>query len=457
MGPLGRADGRVDQDGLGPAPGNRFDRSIELAEALAHIVPGGAHTYAKGPDQYPSDCPPILTRGHGSHVWDVDGNELIEYGSGLRSVILGHAHPGVTKAVAAQLPLGSNFVRPAALEFEAAQDFLAAVPTMDMVKFAKNGSDVTTAAVRLARAVTGRSKVAFCSTQPFFSTDDWFIGSTPMAAGIPRAVSALSLTFPYGDLEGLRAMLTQHEGQVAAIVLEVETATPAPAGYLEAVVETAHTAGTLVVFDEMITGLRWALGGAHSLRGVTPDLVTFGKALANGFSVSALAGQRDIMERGGLATDKERVFLLSTTHGAEASGLAAMQATLAIHRHDGVAEQLASIGTRLTALVREVVASEGLSDHLIVRGHPANLVFATLGASGEPSQIMRTVFMRQLILRGILAPSFVVNAAHSEDDLERTVDAVARACPVYRSALESDDPSPWVGGRPVKPVFRAFT
>lgn len=434
----------------------RFDQSIELAKRLAHLVPGGAHTYAKGPDQYPVDCAPVLIRGQGSHVWDVDGNEFIEYGSGLRSIILGHAHPEVTKAVAAQLPLGSNFARPAVLELEAAQDFIAAVPTMEMVKFAKNGSDVTTAAVRLARAVTGRNRVAFCSTQPFFSTDDWFIGSTLMAAGVPQETAALSTTFPYGDVRALKDLLTQHEEQVAAVVLEVETTTPAPAGYLEAVVKTVRAAGALVVFDEMITGLRWALGGAHSLHGVTPDLATFGKALANGFSVSALAGRREIMERGGLETESERVFLLSTTHGAEASGLAAMRATLAVHQRDGVAEQLADAGVRLRNLVREVVAAEGLSKFIVVSGHPANLVFATLNAQFHASQIMRTVFMRQLILGGVLAPSFVVNASHSQDDLERTAEAVARACPIYRRALDADDPSPWLGGAPVKPVFRTF-
>lgn len=444
---------------VSPAPAlftRRFEKDIELAARLEAVVPGGAHTYAKGPDQYPADCPPIIVRGHGSHVWDADNNEFIEYGSGLRSVILGHAHQEVIQAVATQLPLGSNFVRPAALELESAEDFLAAVPTTQMVKFAKNGSDVTTAAVRLARAITGRSTVAVCSTQPFFSTDDWFIATTSMPAGIPSQVADLSVTFPYGDIDALRSLLQQHRDQVAAVVLEVETTDAAPIGYLEALMKVTHEAGALVIFDEMITGLRWALGGAHSLHGITPDLVTFGKALGNGFAISALAGRRELMERGGLKTDRERVFLLSTTHGAEACGLAAMRATLAVHRRDGIAEQLADIGSRLAGLVRQAVAAEGLDEFILVRGHPANLVFVTLDAQRNPSQQMRTVFMRQLILAGVLAPSFVVNSAHTPEDLERTAGAVSRACLAYRNALEADDVGRWMGGRPVKPVFRTY-
>lgn len=243
-----------------------FDGSLAAADRLAHLVPGGAHTYAKGPDQYPADCPLIIERGRGAHVWDVDGNEYVEYGSGLRSVILGHAHPRVDEAVAATLGQGMNFVRPSRLELEAAEDFLAAVPTMEMVKFAKNGSDVTTAAAKLARAATGRDVIAICRDQPFFSTDDWFIGTTPMAAGIPEVTRGLTVSFSYGDVESLRSMLGMYSGQVAAIFMEVEAgATIADPGYLQQVVEIAHQHGTLVVFDEMITGLRWALGGAHSL------------------------------------------------------------------------------------------------------------------------------------------------------------------------------------------------
>ena len=390
-------------------------------------------------------------------MWDVDGNEYVEYGSGLRSMILGHAHPAVNEAVIRALADGVNFVRPGIAELETAEAFLDAVPTMEMVKFAKNGSDVTTAAAKLARAVTGRDLIAVCSDHPFFSTDDWFIGTTPMHAGIPETIARLTTAFPYGDLAAVEAMFDAHDRRVAALFLEVETAhTPAPEGYLAALVELAHSRGALVVFDEMITGFRWALQGAHGLAGVTPDLATFGKGIGNGFSVSALAGRRDLMQLGGLDAGPEldRVFLLSTTHGSESTGLAALRATIDAHRREGVAEQLMERGARLRAAVEEVVAAAGLSAQVTVSGRDCNLVFGTRDADGAPSQGFRTLFMRELIRHGVLAPSFVVSAALTDDDIERTAAAVAAAMPAYAAALDSGDPSPWWGGPSIQPVFR---
>lgn len=431
-------------------------RSDQLNARLHAMVPGGAHTYAKGEDQYPEGLAPVIARGDGAHVWDVDGNEYIEYGSGLRAVSLGHAHPGVLGAVRRELYRGANFVRPGAVEVEAAQRFLETVPTAEMVKFAKNGSDVTTAAVRLARAVTERPLVAVCGDQPFFSTDDWFVAATPMAAGIPRPVADLTVSFPYGDLDSTDALLRRHAGQVACLVLEAATRKDPPPGYLAGLRDLAHRHGCLLVFDEMITGFRWSEAGAQGLYGIVPDLSTFGKALGNGFAVSALAGRRDLMERGGWHHDQERVFLLSTTHGAETHSLAAAMAVMQTYAEDGITARLHALGERLSSGVREAATSMGVSDHVVVRGRPSNLVFATLDEDGRPSQAYRTLFMRQLITGGVLAPSFVVSAALTEGDIDRTVDVVGQACAVYRKALDAGDPGPWMGGRPVKPAFRRF-
>lgn len=432
-----------------------FAQSLAAGRRLEALVPGGAHTYAKGPDQYPVDCAPIIVRGRGAHVWDLDGNEYVEYGSGLRSVILGHAHPQVNAAVRGQLDDGSNFVRPSLLELMAAEDFLHAVPTMDMVKFAKNGSDVTTAAVKLARAATGRGLVAICRDQPFFSTDDWFIGSTPMDAGIPQAVKDLTIDFPYGDIAAAEGMFDAHVGRIAAIVLEVESSgCQPPPGYLEALFALARTRGALIIADEMISGFRYALAGAHSLHGVTPDLVTFGKAIGNGYAVSALAGRREVMELGGLRGGRDRVFLLSTTHGAEGTGLAALRATIAVHRQEETARRLTEIGVGLRSAVESVVADAGLQDYVQVRGAPCNLVYATLDGTRKASQAFRTLFMRGLIHAGVLGPSFVVSSAITDADIERTASAVARLLPTYAQALEEGDATPYIGGRSVQPVFR---
>ncbi|MFC8833234.1 glutamate-1-semialdehyde 2,1-aminomutase [Streptomyces griseoincarnatus] len=432
----------------------RLPRSRAVNGRLHAAVPGGAHTYAKGDDQYPQDLAPVIDHGRGARVWDVDGNEYLEYGSGLRSVSLGHAHPRVLEAVRRELDRGSNFVRPSVVEAEAAERFLATVPTAEMVKFAKNGSDATTAAVRLARAVTGRRRVALCADHPFFSVDDWFIGTTPMSAGIPSETTDLTVTFPYGDLAAVEALFDRYPDEIACLILEPATQTEPPPGYLQGLRDLAHRRGSVLVFDEMITGFRWSEAGAQGLYGVTPDLSTFGKALGNGFAVSALAGRRELMEWGGLRHDGDRVFLLSTTHGAETHALAAAMAVQTTYVEEGVTARLHALGERLAAGVRDAAAAMGVAGHVVVRGRASNLVFATLDARGRPSQEYRTLFLRSLLTGGVLAPSFVVSGALEEADVDRTVDAVGQACAVYRKALDAGDPTPWLGGRPVRPVFR---
>jgi glutamate-1-semialdehyde 2,1-aminomutase len=423
-----------------------FDKSIAANARLHKAIPGGAHTYAKGDDQYPEDMAPVIERGLGAHVWDVDGNEYIEYGAGLRAVSLGHAHPRVVEAVRRELDRGSNFVRPSIIEADAAERFLASVPTADMVKFAKNGSDATTAAVKLARAITGRTKVAICSDHAFFSTDDWFITRTPMAAGIPDAIGDLTVAFPYGDLAATEELLRRYDGEIACLILEAATQQEPPAGYLEGLRDLVHSYGALLVFDEMITGFRFSEAGAQGMYGVTPDLSTFGKALGNGFAVSALAGKREFMERGGLRDTNERVFLLSTTHGAETHSLAAAMAVMDVYAEEGIAARLHERGEKLAAGVQEVALAAGVEDH-----------FATLDESFAPSQPYRTLFLRELLLGGVIGPSFVVSSALTDADIDKTVDVVAQACTVYRKALEAQDVSAFLPGRPVQPVFRKFS
>ena len=331
-----------------PVPANRsFESSNRLQARLHDLVPGGAHTYARGSDQYPEFMAPVLVRGQGCRVWDADGNEYIEYGMGLRSVTLGHGFRPVVDAVCSAIADGVNFSRPTALELAAAEDFLDLVPGADMVKFAKNGSDVTTAAVRLARAATGRVKVAVCE-QPFFSTDDWFIGTTQMDSGIPESSRDATVRFRYNDLDSLSAALAGDD--VACVILEAATSTSEPEpGYLQGVRRLCDRHGALLIIDEMITGFRWSAHGAQAVYGVEPDLSCWGKAMSNGFPLSALAGKREFMELGGLRTDRERVFLLSTTHGPETGSLAAFRAVVKAYAND---DPVAPDGTRWAAVGR---------------------------------------------------------------------------------------------------------
>jgi glutamate-1-semialdehyde 2,1-aminomutase len=434
-----------------------FARSTAAQNRLHELVPGGAHTYARGPDQYPEGMAPVLTRGQGARVWDLDGREYVEYGMGLRSVTLGHAHPRVTDAVARAIADGVNFSRPTSLELEAAETFLGQVPGAEMVKFAKNGSDVTNAAVKLARAATGRRRVAICRSHPFFSTDDWFIGTTPMNAGILAEERELTVAFDYNDLESVRSLLQQYPGDIACVILEPGTAAAEPApGFLEGLRQLADEDGFVLVFDEMITGMRWSLHGAQHVYGVVPDLSTWGKALGNGFAVSALAGKRDLMELGGLRTSERRVFLLSTTHGPETVGLTAY---LAVHQEYSEWDVVATMerqGMRLATGIREAARDADLAGFVQVHGRPSCLVFSTAGPDGTPSQALRTLFLQELLRGGVLAQSFVVSAAHTDADIDQTLEAVRAALRVYARALEQGTTDGFLTGRPVAPTMREF-
>lgn len=438
-----------------PELADRFPRSHDYGEKAHRLIPGGAHTYAKGDDQYPLHAPAAIERGDGARVWDLDGNEFIEYGMGLRAVTLGHGYPDVVEAAAREMRRGTNFVRPSPLEVEYAEALLEQIDAAEMVKFCKNGSDATTAAVKLARAATGRDKVALCSDQPFFSVDDWFIGTTEMDAGIPRAIRQLSVTFPYDDLDAVRNLFEEHPGEIACLILEPAKYDDPDPDYLPGLRRLCDEHGALLILDEMITGFRWDLGGAQEVYGVKPHLSAFGKGMGNGFSVSCLMGEREFMERGGLHHDDERVFLLSTTHGAETHALAAGLATLRVYEREPVIETLHEQGERLRTGVEEVVADHGLEGYVTVSGRPCNLVFATNDRDREPSQHYRALFMQELIRRGVLAPSFVVSYSHGDEEIDRTVEAVDGALEVYAQALE-DGVEEHLEGPPTQHVFRKY-
>ncbi|MEM7542937.1 MAG: glutamate-1-semialdehyde 2,1-aminomutase [Pseudomonadota bacterium] len=432
----------------------RFEKSQEIGPRFHELIPGGAHTYARGDDQFPQGMAPYVTRGEGCRVWDVDDNEFIEYSMGLRSVTLGHAYPDVIRAIAEQLPLGCNFGRPNTLELECAERFLSMVSTADMVKFARNGSDTTTAAVKLARAYTGREMVALCQQHPFFSVDDWFISTTQTDAGIPQATKNLTVSFSYNDLASLEALFARHSQAIACVVMEPERLEQPQNNFLAEVKALCERHGTLLVFDEIVTGFRWHNGGAQAMYGVTPHLSCFGKAIANGFAFSALAGARDIMELGGLHHERDRVFLLSTTYGAETVGLAAAMATMAVYQREDVIGHLSAVGRRLRRGVEGLINDHRLPGHFTVFGRDCCLFFGTNDEDKNPSQPFRTLFLQECLRRGLMAPSFIVSYAHQPDDIDKTLEIVDQALAVYAQALDSGIDG-YLEGRPVKPVNRA--
>jgi len=399
---------------------------------------------------------PVIVRGTGSRVWDVDGNEYIEYGSGLRSVGLGHAFPQVVEAARQAIGEGSNFIRPAQIELECAEKFLEIIPGAEMVKFCKDGSDATSGALRLARAFTGKTKIAVCESHPFFAVDDWFIGSTPMSRGIPKEIQDLTVKFKYDDRASIEGLFAQHPGEIAAIILEAEKYGPPEDGYFEFLRGVCDKNGTLLILDEMITGFRWSKGGAQEYHKIDPDLSTFGKAMANGFSVSALAGRREIMKLGGIDHDQERVFLLSTTHGGETHGLAAALATMQVYQDEPVIETLWSRGEYLAKGLRDVAKEQCVEDFVPIIGRPCCLVYGSRDKEGNPSQPFRTLLIQELLKRGVLASSIVVGYSHTKEDIDQTVEAFSGAFEVYKRALE-DGIEHFLQGRPVQPAMRKFS
>jgi glutamate-1-semialdehyde 2,1-aminomutase len=435
---------------------DRLGRSRDLQSRAHQIIPGGCHTYFKGDDQYPVLAPGFIARGLGCHVWDVDGSEYIEYGMGNRTVTLGHAYPSVVAAAREELTRGSSFTRPSPIEVACAEQFLSMIDGAEMVKFCKDGSDADSGAVRLARAYTGRDLIACCADHPFFSVDDWFIGTTQMNAGVPEAVRSLTLKFSYNDIASAKALFDQYPGQIAAFILEPARIDEPKDNFLHELQRLCHANGALLILDEMITGFRWHNAGAQKVYGIVPDLSCWGKALANGFSVSALAGRREFMRLGGLYHyDKPRVFLLSTTHGAETHGLAAAIATMQVYQSEPVIEHLYRQGTRLKSQVEQAVRRHGLADHVQIMGRPCNLIYATLDQDKKPSQYFRSLFLQETIARGIIMPSLVVSYSHSDEDIDRTVEAIDGALGVYRRALDGDV-TKFLVGRPSETIYRHF-
>jgi glutamate-1-semialdehyde 2,1-aminomutase len=394
-------------------------------------------------------------RGKGCHVWDVDGNEFIEYNMGIRAVTLGHAYEPVVEAAYRQMQKGTNFVRPGKIELECAEQFLGMIKGAEMVKFGKNGSDATNGAVKLSRAFTGRDMVAVCGNHPFFSVDDWFIGSTPLSAGIPKVVQDLTVKFTYNDLASVESLFDRYPNGIACVILEPEKEEEPRNGFLNKLQELCRRNGAVFILDEMITGFRWHNGGAQSVHGVVPDLCTFGKALANGFSVSALAGKRELMRLGGLDHESERVFLMSGTHGAETHGLAAAMATMKIYQNEPVVETLWRQGARLASGLQQAINHHNLSDHIPILGRPCCLVYGTRDQELKPSQPFRTLLLQETLKRGVLAPSLVVSYAHTDADIDKTIEVFSDAFKVYRQALDEGVEN-YLVGRPVQPVWRRF-
>lgn len=435
-----------------------FTKSDEYRSTIHRLIPGGAHTYSKGDDQFPVKSPAAITHGKGAYCWDVDGNKYLDTLMGLTSVSLGHAYEPVIERVIEEVRKGVNFSRPSIIEREMAEKFLSLVPQHDMIKFAKNGSVCTTAAVKLARAYTGKQLVARPIDHPFYSYDDWFIGSTACDFGIPEQFKKLTVTYKSDSIEDLERLFAEYPGQIACVISEPEKWNHLEPDFYQKAIDLAHKHGALWIMDEMITGFKTDFPGSIKKFNAQPDMATWGKGIANGFSFCALTGKREIMEYGGINRIGEpKVFLVSTTHGGETHAIAAGLATIEVFEKENVIAHNHAIGDYFIKGANEIISSRKLNDTLQIAGFNWSAFLTVKNRAGEIDFGLRTLFMQEMIKRGILYQGILAPCySHTQEDIDHMLAAFDESCEVFERGLEEGYQKYLIGEQVIKPVFRKF-
>ena len=423
-----------------------LSQSIICARQAVELIPNATNTLARGPLNWVQGvAPSFLKRAEGAYVYDVDENRYIDFAIGLGPVLLGYNHPVVTNAVMRQLEEGNLFSLSNIRELELSQLLTEIIPCAEMVRLGRNGSDVTSAAVRLARAHTGRDIVIACGYHGF---GDWYIGSTERNAGIPQAVCDLTKTFAYNNLDALRKLLAENKGQIACVIMEPVYADAPEVGFLETVKELTHQAGAVLIFDEIFVGFRFALGGAQEYFGVTPDLSCFSKAMANGLPISALVGRREVMK----SFDEKQVFY-SCTFSGEATGAAAAIACINYIREHNVIETVWKTGTQIIDRFRELTTRLGI-DYLSMIGYAPRSTVLIGDAGAFSSHEMKTFFQQECIKRGYLFIGFhLPGLAHTEEVVDELFNIYEEVMQYVDHAVHRNQVQKLLEGEVLKPIF----
>lgn len=424
----------------------RYQTSEEFLSRALKTIPLGSQTFSKSKTQYPFGVSPyFIQRGQGSHVWDVDSNEFVDFINGLCSINLGYNDPDVTTAVRNQLEDGVIFTLPHQLEMLVAEKLVEMIPSAEMVRFGKNGSDATAGAIRLARAFTRRDHVLVCG---YHGWQDWYIGSTARNLGVPKATQELTHTFPYNDLDALKTMLEQFRGQVAAVILEPMNIAYPKDGYLEGVKALTHEHDAILIFDETITGFRFANGGAQEFFGVIPDLSTFGKGLANGFPLSAIAGRADIMRL------MEEIFF-SFTFGGETLSLAAALATMTKLQLEPVVEHIRTQGEKVLTGVQQLIDKHCVGSFLSLSGHPAWSFLNIKDAEPYSSWQIKTLYMQEVFARGVLTfGTHNLSYAHTDADIQYLCEVYDEVFAILATAVREQTLIEQLKCEPLQPLFK---
>jgi glutamate-1-semialdehyde 2,1-aminomutase/spore coat polysaccharide biosynthesis protein SpsF len=428
------------------APRRPIEKSKAWLERAKKVIPGSSQTFSKGFNQHVYGVAPLfLAKGKGCRAWDVDGNEYIDYIQGLLPNILGYAHEEVNAAVTAQLAQGHSFSLPHPLEVELAERLTRLIPCAQKVRFGKNGSDATSGAVRAARALTGRERIACCG---YHGWQDWYIGSTTRNAGVPEAVRALTHPFVYNDLGSLQRLLNEHNGEFAAVIMEPVNFWPPAPGFLEGVKKLAHQNGALLIFDEICSGFHFGLGGAQKKFGVTPDLACFGKAMGNGFPIACVVGRADVM----------RVFediFFSFTFGGEVASMAAAMKVLDVLENTDALARMDANGRVLQEGCNALAKEAGLRDRIHCIGYPFWSLIKFLDAEGKDSLLVRSLFTQECVKRGVLLlATHNMTAAHDPLAIEQTLRVYAEVCKTLAKWLGEAHPEEQLEGEMIQPVFK---
>jgi glutamate-1-semialdehyde aminotransferase/spore coat polysaccharide biosynthesis protein SpsF (cytidylyltransferase family) len=421
-----------------------FQNSKILLNRALKTIPLGSQTFSKSYIQYPENTSPMfLTHGEGSHVWDVDGNEYIDLVSGLLPNVLGYNDADVNYAISIQLQKGISFSLSTDLEIQLAEKLCDIIPCAQKVRFAKNGTDVTTAAIRLARAFTRRDKVILCG---YHGWQDWSIGTTTRNKGVPKAVSELSVAVPYNDLNRIEELLKSEE--FSCVIMEACNSSVPHDGYLQGIKNLCEQYGSLFIFDEVITGFRFALGGAQEYFGVTPHLSCFGKAMGNGMPISAIVGRYDVMR------EMEDIFF-SGTFGGETLSLAASLATIEKIEKNNVIKYLWSYGQQLDDSVKQLIAKYDLEKSINLCGYAPWKIFQVLDHTKAKAFEIKTLFIQEMIKRGILINSSLnINFAHGALEKYKILKAIEDVFGIMSECLQNGKIKQYLKSSTIKPLFK---
>lgn len=424
----------------------RYKCSEDLLERALRTIPLGSQTFSKSKTQLPFGVSPyFVERAQGSRFWDADGNEYIDFANALACVTLGYRDPDVDEAVRRQMENGVTFSLPHRLEMEVAEMLVEMIPCAEKVRFAKNGTDATSGAIRVARAYTGRERVAVCG---YHGWQDWYIGSTTRDLGVPRAVKELTHTFTYNDVSSLQRLFEEHPGEFAAVILEPLSGTFPENDFLEKIKVLTHQHGALLIFDETVTGFRVSSGGAQELFGVTPDLATFGKGIANGYPLSALVGKAEYMDV------VEKIFF-SGTFGGETLSLAAAKAVLTKLRREPVLETLKARGQKLLDGVNRLIAELAIPHLLSVCGHPSWSFLVFKDSPPFTSWETKTLFMQEMFKRGIFTiGAQTLSYAHSDADIEALLASYREVFGLIGEAVAMGTLKDHLKCEPLVPLFK---